>query len=87
MYIHDYEVSNRTLDVTSNVEVLRPQIHLSGHAQEFPPGDRNIQSCSYCSYCLRGCRVQKEQLFNPSLAVWPSTIYRNKIHLYNHIYI
>ena len=34
-------------DQKVNVNVFRPQNHLSGHAQTFPPGYRNLQQISH----------------------------------------
>ena len=46
-------------DQNYNVKVFRPENHISGHTQTFPPGYRNIQDCPHR---LQGSRAQKEQL-------------------------
>ena len=58
--IYEYTVSNRThWGQRSNVKLLWPSNHLSGHAHTFPPGYRNLQEMSHR---LRDSRTQKEQL-------------------------
>ena len=51
-------------DQSSNVEVFRPQNHLSRHALTFPSGDRNRQEMYHR---LRGSKAQKEQLTKQSM--------------------
>ena len=48
MYIYIYIYTYEKIEIehwghNSNIEVFRPYSHLSGHAQTFPPGYRNLQ--------------------------------------------
>ena len=43
----------------SYVKVFRPRKHLSGHAQTFPPGYRNIKETSH--RLQGGARAKQEQ--------------------------
>ena len=51
----------------SDVKVFRAQNHRSGHAQAFPPGNRNLKEVSHP---LQGSRAQKEQLTQKSTYAW-----------------